>query len=183
MIVAIVIVVMVLILAVPFAVSRWKHRQVMQDLQQRSELHWQSVGVPPPLLNEALSIIRFEATRTFGEAVLDLPWGGFIEWTISSPSKVEPRLDPSSIYKSGKLPIFTIRWEPRIEDTALVPALVLWIAAQLRARSKDHTEPLRVAPLNMLAARLRSDMAVQFNRDAYVVEPTLPADAPPPRAP
>lgn len=134
---------------------------------------WTPIGIPPPYLNDALALIRFEATRTWGQAVLSIPWGGFIEWTISSPSKPEPRFDRAECFGNGRLPIFTIRWQDRVEETELIPVFVRWIARSI---------PIEVNATEVyaLATRLRSDMAVQFNRNSYVAaEPAPFVEAPP----
>jgi hypothetical protein len=118
---------------------------------------WHNVGLPPRHLDLALGMIRFEATRTFGDAVLKIRWGGFIYWESDGASRIG---DPD-------VPGIHVRWKERVEETELIPLLLLWIASRLPTET-------RASMLLPLAARLRSDLAVQLNRNAYVsaAEPT-----------
>lgn len=104
---------------------------------------WQSIGTPPPLLDDALALIRQEFIFAYGDAVFAVPWRGFIEWDPIEQSRIV----------SAPTPLFCVRYAANVEDTKLADLLNTWIAGYLR-----------VPPHEDLPVKIRSMLRVQFAR-------------------
>jgi hypothetical protein len=139
LLIAVYVVALVFAVAPIFALARHRKRCRTEGPET-----WLPIGTAPADFDLALSLIRIHAVHLFGNDVLSLRWGGFVEWMVAEASGV---IDYD-------VPVIRVRWTERIEDSVLAVLLLGWIGHRLEMQKEPAVVDAAVLSIAVDIARL-----------------------------